>query len=106
MSDETIAPTDDAAQRDCQLDALIAAYVQARDDGRPLDRQALLAQHPGLHAELERYFEDADRLEWLVTSTVPAVPTAGAWFGPYRVLRMIRRGGMGVVYEAEDPATA
>ena len=45
-------------------------------------------------------------MEGLVVSMVPAVAAAGAWFGPYRVVRMIDRGGMGVVYEAEaeDPA--
>jgi eukaryotic-like serine/threonine-protein kinase len=43
-------------------------------------------------------FPDADAL-------VPPDPTrlAGATIGPYRVVREIGRGGMGVVYEAEQP---
>ncbi len=45
-------------------------------------------------------------MEWLVTSVVPAAAAGGGWFGPYRVVRMISRGGMGVVYEAEDPRAA
>jgi serine/threonine protein kinase len=106
MNPEESATFDDAAEPDQRLDAVVAAYVQARDQGRPLDRQALLDQHPDLAAELTRYFDSNDRVEWLVTAAVPAVASGGTWFGPYRVLRMISRGGMGIVYEAEDPAAA
>jgi len=35
-------------------------------------------------------------------STTAAAPAAGATIGPYRVVREIGRGGMGVVYEAEQ----
>jgi serine/threonine protein kinase/WD40 repeat protein len=106
MNQEEPAIPDDAAERDRRLDAVVAAYVQARDAGRPLDRKELLDQNPDLADELTRYFDSDDRVEWLVTAVVPAVTSAGAWFGPYRVVRMISRGGMGVVYEAEDPTAA
>ena len=66
----------------------------------------MLAQEPDLADELNRFFDSNDRVEWLVTSVVPAVAAEGAWFGQYRVLRTIGRGGMGVVYEAEDPDAA
>ena len=60
---------------------------------RPLaGPRVLAAQDPDLADELNRFFESNDRVEWLITSVVPAVAAEGAWFGRYRVLRRISRG--------------
>jgi eukaryotic-like serine/threonine-protein kinase len=105
MIDEGPPLPEDAEPPDHRLDAVIAAYLQARDEGRAFDRQSLLVENPDLADALNRFFESDDQVEWLVTSVVPAV-AAGAWFGPYRVVRRISRGGMGVVYEAIEPTTS
>ncbi len=105
MNSEETAAADDDADQDRRLNALIAAYIQTREEGRPIDRQVLLDSHPDLDDALKRYFDDADRIEWLVTSNVRAMPAAGAWFGRYRVVGVIGQGGMGVVYQAEEPGT-
>ena len=46
MNDQEPPPRDDAGPIDHRLDAVLAAYLQARDERRPIDRQALLAGIP------------------------------------------------------------
>jgi WD40 repeat protein/serine/threonine protein kinase len=90
-------------------------YLAALEAGQPADRQALLARYPEVAADLARCL---DGLEFIkaaapqLRSRAAAVgPTAGAsgsalqpgmTLGDYRVMREVGRGGMGVVYEAEQ----
>jgi WD40 repeat protein len=110
------------ADREQRVQAVLLAFLQARDAGREPDREELLQAHPDLADDLRAFFADEDRLARLARSLrpqagpAPAGPeTIGAedataapspqtvrYFGDYELLEEIARGGMGVVYRARQ----
>jgi hypothetical protein len=72
-------------------------YVAALEGGRRPDRAVLVAQHPEL-AQLDSCLA---ALEFIHRADQPAAE-APARLGDFRILREVGRGGMGVVYEAEQ----
>jgi serine/threonine protein kinase/Flp pilus assembly protein TadD len=102
------------SSREGRLDELATAYLKDVEAGRQPDRQALLAGHPELAAELAQFFEDQDALDGLAVprrEPAPILPPkdqSGAdsllteQLGDFRIVREVGRGGMGVVYEAEQ----
>jgi WD40 repeat protein/serine/threonine protein kinase len=86
-------------------------YAAALQAGQAPDRGAFLARHPEIAAVLAECLEG---LEWMRGATpgtsvtepagVPVVTgvAPGTSLGDFQVLREIGRGGMGVVYEAEQ----
>src|SRR5262249_8944470 len=80
-------------------------YRLARADGRRPSRQELLGRYPEIAAELADCLEALDFLPG-AADELPASagdePPPAEPLGDFRLVREIGRGGMGVVYEAEQ----
>jgi serine/threonine protein kinase len=89
--------------------AALEEYLSALQTGQAPDRQAFQARHPEIAEVLTECLEG---LDWMRGGTLPGWPAAGGPalgglepgtpLGDFRVIREIGRGGMGVVYEAEQ----
>jgi serine/threonine protein kinase/outer membrane protein assembly factor BamB len=95
-ADNTAAlpPTDSAAE----LVRVLDDYLAALQAGRPPDRVQLLADHPEIADRLDSCLA---ALDFIHTAERPA-GEAPPRLGDFRIVREIGRGGMGVVYEAEQ----
>jgi hypothetical protein len=112
--------------REERINAALAEYLEAVEAGRGPDREEFLARHADLADELRTFFADRDRFAQVAGQLVPpalppavhpadgpthalgAAPPAGPapdrvrHFGDYVLLEEIARGGMGVVYRAQQ----
>lgn len=79
------------------LARLLDDYLAELQAGRRPDRAKLLADHPGLAGELDACLAGLDFIH-RAAQPVASPPQ----IGDFRIVREIGRGGMGVVYEAEQ----
>ncbi len=87
-----------AADEGVELPELLGEITRVIESGRPIDAEDYLRRYPALAPDLKQFFrtrllEGGDRETGLA---------AGAVIDDYRIVREVGRGGMGVVYEAEQ----
>lgn len=88
---------DDQASR---LAHVLDQYLAELQAGRHPDRQKILAEHPDLADQLASCFSG---IEFIHRASAPKAVAGGlTQLGDFRIVREVGRGGMGVVYEAEQ----
>ena len=99
-------------EREQRLDEIVTAYLKAVEQGQGADRREWLERHPELATDLEEFFQEQDRLEHFAAPLRGGLAIAARedaermkcpeLLGDFRIVREVGRGGMGVVYEAEQ----
>lgn len=106
-----VTQTTSTADREERFGEIVFDCLQAAERGNRPNRQRLLAEHPDFAAELADFLADFENVNQLATPLRAVIGQPNAFqhdlltngvLGDYRILREVGRGGMGVVYEAEQ----
>jgi serine/threonine protein kinase len=100
------------AGRGDRLNEVLAAYLEAVEAGQAPDKRVWQERHPEFAAELEAFCADFARIDQLAAplrgvdgpddAAPPEAELSLGRLGDFRLVREVGRGGMGVVYEAEQ----
>jgi tetratricopeptide (TPR) repeat protein len=94
------------APEDPELARVLEGYLAEAEAGRAPDPERLLAEHPALADRLHACLAGLQLVEEAAPNFPPSGPpsaeAAPRQLGDFRILREVGRGGMGVVYEAEQ----
>ena len=103
---------DPAASQEDRLVQAMDEYRAALDAGEPLDQAALLARYPDIADELAACLDGLEFIHNVAPQLAEPAPKQSAAsaseirptaaLGDFQIIREIGRGGMGVVYEAEQ----
>jgi WD40 repeat protein/serine/threonine protein kinase len=92
---------------DAELARVLDECLEALEAGRSLDAEALAAAHPAIAERLRACLASLQVVERATGELAGAAPEGwrrdeAECLGDFRLLRQVGRGGMGVVYEAEQ----
>ena len=93
-----------------ELTETLEYYLSEVEAGRPVDPERLITEHPHIADSLRACLESLQLVEQAVGPLSASGPpgqaapaeAAKGQLGDYRIVREIGRGGMGIVYEAEQ----
>jgi serine/threonine protein kinase len=108
----TASPSRQALEPTSEVLRILEGYLQQLEQGGEPDPEALLAQHPQLAVPLRACLASLEFLHDAALSLrggdrpalheIAAPPPQPEALGDFRIVREVGRGGMGVVYEAEQ----
>lgn len=88
------------------MEAALAEYFLRRDRGESIDLSAICAAYPECEEELHRFVAQEQKFNRAMggvpSFSVPTHELADHTLGDFRLVRIIGRGGMGIVWEAEQ----
>jgi serine/threonine protein kinase/WD40 repeat protein len=88
------------------VDAALAEYLLRRERGESVDVSQLIAAYPGCEDELRKFIAQERNVNRVLANGSPAAAPshdmAGRVLGDFRLRKIIGRGGMGIVWEADQ----
>jgi serine/threonine protein kinase len=110
LIDRIDGASDSASLDQSQLAVVLEEYQEAQRVGRFVDRDQFVREHAAVGDRLAEYLDALDLIQAVAGNSsanrdtclnqTPVEP--GGVLGEFRILREVGRGGMGVVYEAEQ----